>query len=69
MEEVMPTLTATKVLISILETIGKAEVPLATFLDMDVDNRELEVSFDGDSKNFIFSLKDTAKSTQALSKN
>lgn len=61
MEEVMPTLTATKVLISILETIGKAEVPLATFIDMDADNRELEVSFDGDSKSFIFSLKEVGK--------
>lgn len=61
MEEVMPTLTATKVLISILETIGKAEVPLTTFMDMDVDNRELEVSFNGDANHFVFSLKEEVK--------
>lgn len=64
MEEVMPTLTATKVLISILETIGKAEVPLTTFVEMNVDNRELEVSFNGELNNFVFSLKETVSENE-----
>jgi hypothetical protein len=57
MEEIMPTLTATKVLVSILETLEKAEVPLSTFISMQSEDRELEVNYDGEKDSIIFSLK------------
>jgi hypothetical protein len=60
-EEVMPTLTATKVLVSILETIEKAEVPLSTFVSMQSEDRELEVNYNGDTDSIIFSLKKVDK--------
>lgn len=56
-EEVMPTLTATKVLVSILETLEKAEVPLSTFISMQSEDRELEVNYNGETDSIIFSLK------------
>ena len=56
-EEIMPTLTATKVLVSILETLEKAEVPLSTFVSMQSKDRELEVNYNGDTDSIIFSLK------------
>ena len=57
MEEIMPTLTATKVLVSILETLEKAEVPLSTFVSMQSEDRELEVNYNGEKDSIIFSLK------------
>ena len=57
MEEVMPTLTATKVLVSILESLEQVEVPLSTFVSMQSEERELEVKYDGDKDCIIFSLK------------
>ena len=57
MEEIMPTLTATKVLVSILETLEKAEVPLSTFVSMQSEDRELEVNYNGETDSIIFSLK------------
>lgn len=60
-EEIMPTLTATKVLVSILETLEKAEVPLSTFISMQSEDRELEVNYDGDKDSIIFSLKKVDK--------
>jgi hypothetical protein len=60
-EEIMPTLTATKVLISILESLGKAEVPLSTFTSMQSEDRELEVNYNGDTDSIIFSLKKVDK--------
>ena len=57
MEEIMPTLTATKVLVSILETLEKAEVPLSTFASMQSEDRELEVNYNGETDSIIFSLK------------
>lgn len=60
-EEIMPTLTATKVLVSILETLEKAEVPLSTFISMQSEDRELEVNYNGDTDSIIFSLKKVDK--------
>ena len=57
MEEIMPTLTATKVLVSILETLEKAEIPLSTFVSMQSEDRELEVNYNGETDSIIFSLK------------
>jgi hypothetical protein len=56
-EEIMPTLTATKVLVSILETLEKAEVPLSTFVSMQSEDRELEVNYNGEKDLIVFSLK------------
>jgi hypothetical protein len=61
MEEVMPTLTATKVLVSILETLEKAEVPLSTFVSIQSEDRELEVNYNGETDSIIFSLKKVDK--------
>jgi hypothetical protein len=61
MEEIMPTLTATKVLVSILETLEKAEVPLSTFISMQSEDRELEVNYNGETDSIIFSLKKVDK--------
>jgi hypothetical protein len=61
MEEIMPTLTATKVLVSILETLEKAEVPLSTFVSMQSEDRELEVNYNGEKDSIIFSLKKADK--------
>jgi hypothetical protein len=61
MEEIMPTLTATKVLVSILETLEKAEVPPSTFISMQSEDRELEVNYNGETDSIIFSLKKVDK--------
>jgi hypothetical protein len=57
MEEIMPTLTATKVLVSILETLEKVEVPLSTFASIQSEDRELEVNYNGETDSILFSLK------------
>jgi hypothetical protein len=57
MEEIVPTLTATNVLVSILETLEKVEVPLSTFVSMQSKDRELEVNYNGEKDSIIFSLK------------
>jgi hypothetical protein len=64
MEEIMPTLTATKVLVSILETLEKAEVPLSTFISMQSEDRELEVNYNGETDSVIFSLKKVDKENE-----
>ena len=60
-EDVMGSMNATRVLISILETIKEVDVSTDTFMNLDVENRELNIDYNGDTKSFKFRLKDKPK--------
>lgn len=63
-KEVLGTMNATRVLISILETIKIAEVPVDTFIKLDAENRELNIDYDGDRSIFTFTLKEKAENAE-----
>jgi hypothetical protein len=54
--EVQAQLTASKVLISILETIGQVSVPTRTLFEANNKDKELVVDYDETGPNFIFRL-------------
>lgn len=63
-EDVMSSMNATRVLISILETIKNVDVPTDTFVNLDMENRELNIDYNGDTQSFRFQLKEKVNSEQ-----
>lgn len=63
-EDVMSSMNATRVLISILETIKHVDVPTDTFVNLDMENRELNIDYNGDTQSFRFQLKEKVNSEQ-----
>jgi hypothetical protein len=56
-KEVLGAMNATRVLVSVLETIKTVEVPVDTFVSLNAENRELNIDYDGEKRVFNFSLK------------
>lgn len=54
--EIQAQLTASKVLISILETIGQVSVPTRTLFEANNKDKELVVDYDESGPSFIFRL-------------
>lgn len=57
-EEVFAAMTATKVLVAILETLKTADVDLDTFINSNKETRELNISYNDDKRSFTFSLRE-----------
>jgi hypothetical protein len=55
-EEIFQSLNTNKILIGILEQVGKVEVPIDFFIN--VLDRQLEVKANSEGSAFVFSLKD-----------
>jgi hypothetical protein len=68
-EDVMSSMNATRVLISILETIKHVDVPTDTFVNLDMENRELNIDYNGDTQSFRFQLKEKVNSEQQSDSN
>jgi hypothetical protein len=56
-EDIIGSITPTQVLVSILQETGKISVPVLSFLEADITNKELVIDYDGDSPAFVFSLR------------
>ena len=56
-EDIIGSITPTQVLVSILQETGKISVPVLSFLDADITNKELVIDYDGDAPAFVFSLR------------
>jgi|688.fasta_scaffold03710_15 hypothetical protein len=56
-QDILGAMNATRVLVSILETVKNVEVSVDTFVNLDAENRELNIDYDGDKRVFNFSLK------------
>ena len=57
-EEIIGSITPTQVLVSILQETGKISVPILSFLDADITNKELVIDYDENISAFVFSLRD-----------
>ena len=56
-EDVIASLSTNKILVAILESLGKVSVPTLTFLDASNEDKELVIDYDEDGPSFVFSLK------------
>lgn len=57
-EELVAQMSTNKVLVAILETLGKVTVPTLTFIDAANSDKELVIDYNEDPPSFIFSLRD-----------
>jgi len=57
-EEIIPGMNATKVLVSILETIKTVDVKMSDYINANKETRELKVDYNGDTETFTFGLKE-----------
>ena len=55
-EDIIGSISATQVLISILQETGKIAVPVLKFLETDTENKQLVIDYDKEISAFIFSL-------------
>lgn len=51
-------MNVSKILVSILETIGSVSVPTSVFVGSSSEDKELQVDYDADAQTFVFKLKD-----------
>jgi hypothetical protein len=56
-KDILGAMNATRVLVSVLETVKSVEVPVDTFVNLNAENRELNIDYDGEKRVFNFSLK------------
>ena len=59
-KDILGAMNATRVLVSVLETVKSVEVPVDTFVNLNSEGRELNIDYDGDKRIFTFSLKEEA---------
>jgi hypothetical protein len=57
-EEVFKSMNASRILVSILETLGSVTVSTETFLKANAEDRELNVEYDDEKLSFIFKIKE-----------
>lgn len=57
-EELVAQMSTNKVLVAILETLGKVTVPTLTFIDAANSDKELVIDYNEEPPSFIFSLRD-----------
>ena len=57
-EEVIPGMNATKVLVSILETIKTVDVKMSDYMSANRETRELKVDYNSETETFTFALKE-----------
>jgi hypothetical protein len=59
-QDILGAMNATRVLVSVLQTVKSVEVPVDTFVNLNAEGRELNIDYDGDKRIFTFSLKEEA---------
>ena len=57
-EELVAQMSTNKVLVAILETLGKVTVPTLTFIDAANSDKELVIDYNEEPPSFVFSLRD-----------
>ena len=57
-EDVFKSMNASRILVSILETLGSVTVSTETFLKANAEDRELNVEYDDEKLSFIFKIKE-----------
>ena len=62
-EDLIAQMSTSKVLVSILETLGSVKVPTLTFLDAANQDKELIITYEEEPPAFVFSLKDKEDGT------
>ena len=62
-EDLIAQMSTSKVLVSILETLGSVKVPTLTFLDAANQDKELVITYEEEPPAFVFSLKDKENGT------
>ena len=62
-EDLIAQMSTSKVLVSILETLGSVKVPTLTFLDAANQDKELVITYEEEPPAFVFSLKDKEDGT------
>ena len=57
-KDIFADMNVSKILVSILETIGSISVPTGVFVGASNEDKELQVDYDADAQTFVFKLKD-----------
>ena len=57
-QDIFQEMNLSKILIAILETLGKIDIPSLTFLDAAKEDKQLQVDYDSDTDSFTFKLKE-----------
>jgi hypothetical protein len=57
-KDIFADMNVSKILVSILETVGSISVPTADFVSASNEDKELQVDYDADAQTFVFQLKD-----------
>ena len=57
-QDVFADMNVSKILVSILESIGSIAIPTAAFVAASNEDKELQVDYDSDAQTYVFKLKD-----------
>jgi hypothetical protein len=57
-KDVFADMNVSKILVSILESIGSIAIPTESFVAATNEDKELQVDYDADAQTFVFKLKD-----------
>jgi len=57
-QDIFADMNVSKILVSILETIGEIKVATDQFINAGAENKELQVDYNDDEKTFVFKLRD-----------
>jgi hypothetical protein len=57
-KDIFADMSVSKILVSILETVGSISVPTGVFVGSSNEDKELQVDYDADAQTFVFKLKD-----------
>jgi uncharacterized protein involved in type VI secretion and phage assembly len=57
-QDIFADMNVSKILVSILETIGEVKVSTSNFMDAGAEHKELQVDYNEDDQTFVFKLRD-----------
>lgn len=57
-QDIFADMNVSKILVSILETIGEVKVSTSNFMDAGAEQKELQVDYNEDDQTFVFKLRD-----------
>jgi hypothetical protein len=57
-KDVFADMNVSKILVSILESIGSIAIPTTAFVAATNEDKELQVDYDAEAQTFVFKLKD-----------
>lgn len=65
-EDMLKSMNATTILISILNQIGSISIPTKDFLEVNSQDRQLSVEYDSESLSFTFKMQEEVSSEEDL---